>query len=62
MTDDTLVNTATKPTMTLKWRLNDCFRARNVAWSAGYLTVDIQVEPTGPGGNSAQKLWLQLLP
>lgn len=62
MSDDTKVDDAAKPKMTLKWRLNDCFRARNITWSAGYITVDIQVEPTGPGGNSAQKLWLQLLP
>lgn len=62
MTDDTRVNTATKPMITLKWRLSQCLTARNITWTAGYLTVDIQVEPTGPGGNSAQKLWVQLLP
>lgn len=58
MTADTPVNTASKPTLTIKWKIGDCFTQKGVAWSAGQLTVDIQVEPSGPGGNSAQKLFL----
>jgi len=44
----------------LEWNLKSCFDAKGVSWSAGSLTVDIQVEPNGPGGNSAQKLFLSL--
>lgn len=58
MTADTAINTATKPTMTIQWKLGECFTRKNIAWTAGQLTVDIQVEPSGPGGNSAQKLFL----
>jgi hypothetical protein len=58
MTADTPINTATKPTMSIAWNIGACFTAKNIAWSAGQLTVDIQVEPSGPGGNSAQKLFL----
>jgi hypothetical protein len=46
--------------MTLTWNIGKCFGDKKVTWGAGKLTVDIQVEPTGPGGNSAQKLFLQL--
>lgn len=62
MTNDTRVDSAAKPVLTLKWRLSQCLTARSIAWTAGFMTVDIQVEPTGPGGNSAQKLWVELLP
>lgn len=58
MTSDTPIDKAAKPTMTVKWKIGDCFTQKNIAWSAGQLTVDIQVEPSGPGGNSAQKLFL----
>lgn len=62
MSNDTRVDTAAKPMITMKWRLSQCLTARSIPWTAGFLTVDIQVEPTGPGGNSAQKLWVELLP
>lgn len=58
MTSDQPINTSTKPTMTIKWELGKCFDEKSIAWSAGSLTVDIQVEPSGPGGNAAQKLFL----
>lgn len=58
MTSDQPINTTTKPTMTIKWEIGKCFDAKSIAWSAGSLTVDIQVEPSGPGGNAAQKLFL----
>ena len=58
MTSDTPIDTVAKPTMTIRWKIGDCFTQKSVAWSVGRLTVDIQVEPSGPGGNSAQKLFL----
>ena len=58
LTAYTVIDKTTKPTLELKWKIGDCFRDKGVAWSAGTLTVDIQVEPSGPGGNSAQKLFL----
>lgn len=57
LTADTLVSSS-KPMLELKWNLGRCFSDKGVTWSAGSLTVDIQVEPSGPGGNSAQKLFL----
>ena len=56
MTADTLANESTKPTIEVKWTLSRCFTS--TAWPSGELTVDIQVEPSGPGGNSAQKLFI----
>ena len=58
MTSDTPIDTANKPTITVEWEIGKCFDAKSVTWSAGQVTVDIQVEPSGPGGNSAQKLFL----
>jgi len=63
MTTDTLANssdsTATS-TLQASWDLQACFTARSKSWSTGTVTIDIQVEPSGPGGNSAQKLFLTL--
>ena len=58
MTADTPIDTASRPTITITWNIGACFTAKSIAWTAGQLTVDIQVEPSGPGGNSAQKLFL----
>lgn len=60
MESDTAINTASKPTITLTWDIGRCFSSRSTAWQTGDLTVDIQVEPAGRGGNSAQKLFLTL--
>jgi hypothetical protein len=60
MTSDTVINLTTKPVIELQWNIGACFASRNTAWQTGNLTVDIQVEPVGPGGNSAQKLFLTL--
>ena len=64
LANDSRVDPATKPTFTVKWKIKDCLTKTSTAWptSDGYLDIDIQVEPTGPGGNSAQKLYLKLLP
>jgi len=58
MSSDTPINTTSKPTLMIKWNIGKCFTDRGKAWSAGELTVDIQVVPQGQGGNSAQKLFL----
>lgn len=58
MSSDTVINPASKPTLMIKWNIGQCFTDRGKAWSAGELTVDIQVVPQGQGGNSAQKLFL----
>ena len=60
MASDTPVNTVSKPYIELEWNIARCFQDRNIAWPTGNLSVDIQVEPNGPGGNSAQKLFLSL--
>ncbi len=62
MAVDTPSNLATKPTITLSWAIGSCFNVppRNAAWLPGEMQggIDIQVEPSGPGGNSAQKLFI----
>ena len=61
MVTDQPVDTATKPTITLQWQIGTkCYGVapKNAAWQAGPSDVDIMVEPTGPGGNSAQKVRL----
>ncbi len=59
---DTPSNMATKPTITLSWEIGSCFNVppNNAAWPSGEMQggIDIQVEPSGPGGNSAQKLFI----
>ena len=63
MTTDTLANSSdstTTSTLQVSWNLQACFTARSKPWSTGTVTIDIQVESPGPGGNSAQKLFLTL--
>ena len=63
MTTDTLANSSdskTLSTVQASWNLKACFTAQSKPWSTGTVTIDIQVEPSGPGGNSAQKLFLTL--
>jgi hypothetical protein len=60
MASDTAINAASKPTITLTWDIGECFSSKSTPWQTGNLTVDIQVEPAGRGGNSAQKLFLAL--
>ena len=63
MTTDTLASSsdsASTSTLQVSWDLKACFTARSKSWSTGTVTIDIQVEPSGPGGNSAQKLFLTL--
>jgi hypothetical protein len=59
MASDKPIDTANPPVMTLKWDIGaKCYEVapKNVPWAAGPADFDIQVEPTGPGGNSAQKI------
>lgn len=63
MTNDTAIDEANKPYVTLQWAIGSkCFGVppRNAAWTAGPSDFDIQVLPTGPGGNSAQKIRITL--
>jgi hypothetical protein len=64
MTTDILANSsdsAVTSTLQTSWNLKACFDAKvGKSWSTGTVTIDIQVEPSGPGGNSAQKLFLTL--
>jgi len=66
MTTDTLASSsdsAATSTLQVSWDLKACFTAKALqgkSWSTGTVTIDIQVEPSGPGGNSAQKLFLTL--
>lgn len=56
MTTDRPIDTEAKPTITLEWDLSACLDARGFDWVPGPYDFDIQVEPAGPGGNSAQKV------
>jgi hypothetical protein len=62
MATDTAIDTATKPRMTISWAIGRCYSTKNPAmdWPEGQVSVDIQVEPQGRGGNSAQKIQLLL--
>ncbi|MGA1361664.1 MAG: hypothetical protein ACO36A_01950 [Ilumatobacteraceae bacterium] len=63
MANDTPVDTANKPYVTLQWAIGSkCFGVppRNATWTPGATDFDIQVLPTGPGGNSAQKVRITL--
>lgn len=57
--DSTFTDTATvapesAPILTLHWNLEACYASST--WYTGSSDFDLQVEPSGPGGNSAQKI------
>lgn len=63
MTSDTPIDTANPPVMILQWAIGTkCYGAppKNIAWAPAASDFDIQVEPSGPGGNSAQKIRITL--
>jgi hypothetical protein len=64
MASDTAINTDTKPRLTISWEIGRCYSTKNpvMNWPNGQVSVDIQVEPQGRGGNSAQKIQFLLLP
>jgi hypothetical protein len=63
MTSDTPIDTANPPVMILEWAIGaKCYGVapKNIAWAPAASDFDIQVEPSGPGGNSAQKIRITL--
>jgi len=63
MPTDTASNKFSPPMITLSWPIGTrCYGVppRNTQWTPGELPggIDIQVEPSGPGGNAAQKLFI----
>lgn len=57
MPADTAVVSASYPVLVIHWNLGTCLTSRGGTWAAGpTFDVDIQVEPVGKGGNSAQKI------
>ena len=63
MANDTPIDETAKPQLILQWSIGSkCYGVppRNAAWQPGGGDFDIQVEPTGPGGNAAQKVRITL--
>ena len=63
MTSDTPVDLANPPVMILQWAIGSkCYGVppKNVVWAPAPSDFDIQVQPSGPGGNSAQKIRITL--
>ena len=63
MTSDTPSDTANPPVMILQWAIGaKCYGVppKNIPWAPAPSDFDIQVEPSGPGGNSAQKIRITL--
>ena len=63
MANDTAIDETAKPQLVLQWAIGtQCYgkAPRNAAWQTGGGDFDIQVEPTGPGGNAAQKIRITL--
>ena len=63
MTSDTPIDSANPPVMILQWAIGaKCYGVppKNIAWAPAPSDFDIQVEPSGPGGNSAQKIRITL--
>ena len=59
MPADTAVVAENYPVLEIHWNLNTCLTSRGGTWSGDpshTFDVDIQVEPQGRGGNSAQKI------
>ena len=56
LANDQPTNPDDPPMLVLKWDLSQCLTAKGMDWEPGTWDFDIQVEPAGPGGNSAQKV------
>jgi hypothetical protein len=59
MTSDSPIDTANPPVIILQWAIGSkCYGVppKNIAWAPAASDIDISVEPSGPGGNSAQKI------
>jgi hypothetical protein len=67
MVSDTPSDVSAKPYITLTWAIGaKCYGVppRNATWPSGDMPggIDVQVTPSGPGGNSAQKLFITATP
>ncbi|MFM9131667.1 MAG: hypothetical protein ACKORY_02880 [Actinomycetota bacterium] len=62
MASDQPIDEAVKPQLVLQWQMSKCYGVapRNAVWQVGGGDFDIQVEPSGPGGNAAQKVRITL--
>jgi hypothetical protein len=56
LANDQPTNPDDPPMLVLKWDLSQCLTAKGMDWEPETWDFDIQVEPAGPGGNSAQKV------
>lgn len=56
LNSDQPVDLSTPRTLILEWDISSCITNRGFSWHTGAFDFDIQVEPIGPGGNSAQKV------
>ena len=67
MASDTVLDTGKPTTLLLTWAIGQkCYtestKTPKPTWTPGASDFDVQVEPSGPGGNSAQKIRITLLP
>jgi hypothetical protein len=67
MTSDTALDAGKPTTVLLTWAIGQkCYtestKTPKPTWTPGASDFDVQVEPSGPGGNSAQKIRITLLP
>ena len=67
MASDTVLDTGKPTTVLLTWAIGQkCFtestKTPKPTWTPGASDFDVQVEPSGPGGNSAQKIRITLVP
>jgi hypothetical protein len=67
MASDTVLDTGKPTTLLLTWAIGQkCFtestKTPKPTWTPGASDFDVQVEPSGPGGNSAQKIRITLVP
>ena len=67
MTSDTALDAGKPTTVLLTWAIGQkCFtestKTPKPTWTPGASDFDVQVEPSGPGGNSAQKIRITLVP
>jgi hypothetical protein len=67
MSSDTVLDAGKPTTVLLTWAIGQkCYtestKTPKPTWTPGASDFDVQVEPSGPGGNSAQKIRITLLP
>ena len=67
MASDTVLDSGKPTTVLLTWAIGQkCFtestKTPKPTWTPGASDFDVQVEPSGPGGNSAQKIRITLVP